>query len=225
MRLIPFACLAGSFLLGGCLSWTSVSKTYDFGRIQRVGILKFDSRFPEVLGVEDIFAKYLLANGLEVIERPHLEKLLKEQKFGATGAVTPETAKEIGEILGVDALLLGQVTSYIPERKEVLLVHTKNKYEEPVFEKQRQRQKDGSYIEVQKQIATKVRYEDAQVPQIYTSYAQVGFAVKLVDVESGQVCWVGSYTNEGLNAQLAIESTAIYLSKKLRKQLHAKASR
>ena len=44
---------------------------------------------------------------LEVIERTLLNKVLAEQKLQITGVVSPESAKELGKILGVDAIITG----------------------------------------------------------------------------------------------------------------------
>lgn len=210
-----FLPLLAVFLLSGCMAATGMSRRYDFNRIQRLGILKFNTNNELPAGVEDIFAKYLLRRGFTVIERSQLERILDEQKLNMSGALDQETLKQIGKVLGVDALVLGSVTSYYPERREVILIRTRNRYEEPVFKKVKREQKNGTYIEVEEQVGAEVRYEDTQIPQVQTMEAQVGLVVKLVDVSSGEIIWVGSYTNEGINTHLAIEATASYLVKKL----------
>jgi hypothetical protein len=45
-----------------------------------------------------------------VVERAQLDKLLGEQKLKQTGAIDPATAKEVGRIAGVDAIITGSVT-------------------------------------------------------------------------------------------------------------------
>lgn len=205
------------------MSFTSIQKGYDFSRVKRIGVWKFESSFA-TSGLEDLLAKYLLKEGFSVVERSRIKSLIEEQKLGASGILEQETVKEIGKILGVDVLVFGQVTSFFPERKEVVLIETRTKYEEPVFEAQRQRQKDGSYVEVKKQVGAKVRYETKETPQVVTVDAQFGVVIKLVDVETGEICWVGSYTNEGVNAHLAMESTISYLVRKLRREINKAVS-
>jgi len=51
-----------------------------------------------------------LGQGFEVIDRTHLKALLKEHKLSATGLIDPSTARELGRIAGVDALITGTVT-------------------------------------------------------------------------------------------------------------------
>lgn len=49
---------------------------------------------------------------LEVIDRNHLATLLKEKKLSAEGLVDPSTTRRLGEILGVDVLVTGSLTSF-----------------------------------------------------------------------------------------------------------------
>ncbi|MCX5781882.1 MAG: FlgO family outer membrane protein [Elusimicrobia bacterium] len=46
-----------------------------------------------------------------VIDRQNLEKVLSEQKLQTSGAVDPETAKKIGKVLGVEAIITGTLTN------------------------------------------------------------------------------------------------------------------
>ncbi len=65
----------------------------------------------EVLnGITQMVTNQLVdVEGIRVVERSQLEKILKEQNFSRTGLVDPATASEIGKLLGVDALILGTV--------------------------------------------------------------------------------------------------------------------
>jgi len=223
------ALLAVCALLAGCGGSTAINENYDLSKIRRIGVLKFEHPYDADLGAEDIFAKHLIQKGYSVIERARLESILKEQKLGASGLFSPATAKDIGGVLGVDALILGQITSYEPERKSVVVAKTRETYIEPVFEtvrrkRKRKKKKEGEkqekkdrYIDVQVQVGTTTRYEDREIPQLFTIDAQVGIIAKLVDVETGELIWIGSTTGEGINAAMAVESAVSYLVKKLRK--------
>jgi TolB-like protein len=50
-------------------------------------------------------------DSMRIIERSQLEKLLKEANFSLSGAVSSDTAAEIGKIVGVDALVIGTMTA------------------------------------------------------------------------------------------------------------------
>jgi TolB-like protein len=56
-----------------------------------------------------------LASGsrpLEVVDRTHLKALVREHKLSATGLIDPATAKKLGQIAGVDALVTGTLTPF-----------------------------------------------------------------------------------------------------------------
>lgn len=56
-----------------------------------------------------------LASGsqpVEVVDRTHLKVLLQEHKLSATGLIDPATAKKLGQIAGVDALVTGTLTPF-----------------------------------------------------------------------------------------------------------------
>jgi len=50
------------------------------------------------------------AKGFEVIDRTHLKALLQEHKLASTGLIDPQTARQLGQIAGVDALVTGTIT-------------------------------------------------------------------------------------------------------------------
>lgn len=201
----------------GCVDPVMINKSYDSSRIRRIGIWKFDAKSDLTGGVEDLFAKYMVGGGFQVIERSQIEAVLREQRLGASGALSPDTMKKVGKLLGVDGLVLGSV-NYIPESRQKIYVQTQDRIEEPVISTVRQQQPDGSFIEVQKQVGTKVRYANRNIPQSYVSQAQVGITARLVDVETGEIVWVLSDTYEGPNLLTAMESDVAYLIGRLRRR-------
>jgi len=202
---------------GGCMPASVVNSNYDLKKVKRIGILQFDSRYGELKGSENIFAKYLLQQGFKVVDRSQISKVLDEQKISVQGYLSPETTKRLGQILGVDALFIGEVFSYMPEKKDVSMVETENTYEEPVYTTASSRQQDGSYTTTIERSGSKVTRETRRDPQVYTIYGQVGITCKLVDVETAEIIWVGTYTDEGVSAMMAVESCAAYLISQLRR--------
>lgn len=56
-----------------------------------------------------------LASGsrpIEMVDRTHLKVLLQEHKLSSTGLIDPATAKKLGQIAGVDALVTGTLTAF-----------------------------------------------------------------------------------------------------------------
>ena len=56
---------------------------------------------------------------VEVVERAMLESVMREQQLQFSGAVDARTAKELGKILNVDALITGTVIALKDERVEI----------------------------------------------------------------------------------------------------------
>lgn len=207
-----------SALLAGCYATDAINRNYDLSKVRRIGVLAFDYGRHEPFGAEDIFAKQLLERGYLVVERARLETIIREQSLSTTGLLSPETAKGLGKVLGVDAIVLGQVTNYEPERKMLLMVDSHSTHEEPVFDKKKEKDADGKMVEVKYQIGKKVTEETKKIPFMLPVEAEVGLAVKLVDVESGEVVWVGSDTSQAVNGAIATEWIASYLVKRLSKK-------
>ncbi len=64
-------------------------------------------------GMADMLTTELVKSGeYIVIERQELDRILAEQKLGASGIVTPQSAAEIGKVLGVELAVVGSVTEF-----------------------------------------------------------------------------------------------------------------
>jgi len=63
--------------------------------------------------ISDKLVNTLVAqNTCVVIERSQLEKVLYEQNLGTQGRIDPSTAAKVGRILGVDAIIIGNVSVF-----------------------------------------------------------------------------------------------------------------
>ena len=64
-------------------------------------------------GMADMLVTALVKTGkFDVIEREQLHKVMEEQKLGSTGAITPESAAKVGQILGINFIVTGSVTEF-----------------------------------------------------------------------------------------------------------------
>lgn len=64
-------------------------------------------------GVTDMITTELVKSGqYQVIERNQLDQLLQEQELGRSGLVTPQSAAEVGKLLGVELAVIGAVTEF-----------------------------------------------------------------------------------------------------------------
>lgn len=64
------------------------------------------------LAEEFSVALTMAAKDFEVIDRTHLKTLLQEHKLASTGIIDPQTARKLGEIAGVQALVTGSITPF-----------------------------------------------------------------------------------------------------------------
>jgi curli biogenesis system outer membrane secretion channel CsgG len=100
----------------------------------RVGVVNFQNKTPsKVLGIgeaaADILGTILQKTGrFIVIPQQDIESIMQQQHLGATGAVNPDTAAKMGEILGLNAIVTGAVTAYSEaEEGQDLLVYKSKK--------------------------------------------------------------------------------------------------
>lgn len=85
-----------------------ISKHVDPTSIKRVAIFKMDRlSYRENDRISDLLIHEFLRLGYDVVERSELERLVKEQKLGASGFVDPNKAVEIGKLAGADSIVIG----------------------------------------------------------------------------------------------------------------------
>src|SRR5438132_3850070 len=82
---------------------------------QKIAVLPFRELEgqPTVLGTylaEELVTNLFQLGNFEIVERQLLDKVLGELKVEQSGAIDPSTAKEIGRVTGVDAIVTGSIT-------------------------------------------------------------------------------------------------------------------
>ena len=217
--------LVAVFLMcAGCTPKTVISQSYNFDAIQRIGIMGFTSPYSGLSGVENLFAKYLIESGFKVVERAQLDQVLKEHNIAVSGYLSPATTKKIGEILGVDVLLVGEVTSYTPTRNEMALVSNRRTEARPVYAQTVVTGPNGQRTPYMQQIGTTYSQSTDVHPSEYTINAQVGVIAKLIDVETAEIVWIGSLSQESSSALNAADDIARRLVKSFTKELSKRKS-
>ena len=206
-------------MLAGCTPKTVISRSYDFNQMDRIGIMAFSSPYNDLSGAENLFAKYLIEAGFKVVERAQLDQILHEHNISVSGYLSPATTKKIGEILGVDVLLVGEVSSYTPTRKEMTLISTQKTEARPVYAQTVHPGPDGKPAAHLQQVGTQYRQSTDVRPSEYTINAQVGIIAKLVDVETAEIVWIGSLSQDSSSALDAADSIAKRLVKSFTKEL------
>lgn len=199
--------LVVSFLIA-CTPKTYISKSYNFNNMHRIGILAFNSPNDAFKGAENLFAKSLLKYGYTVVERAQIEKVLLEHDLSVDSYLSPDITRKLGKTLGVDVLLLGEITSYLPEQKTLAYNVSKRTTSEPVYRNEIKTGPEGEVTVTQHYAGQQYRDEKNVYPSEYVLYAQVGVVAKMIDVNTAEVIWVGDDTTEGVSGLDAISSSA-----------------
>lgn len=206
------------FCLISCAPKSYISKTYNFNNMKRIGVLPFNTPTPTFSGAENLFTKYLIKHGYTVVERAQLEQILEEQDL-TENYLSPNVTRQIGKILGVDVLLVGEITSYLPEQKRMFYRVSKNTSSTPVYNTNITKGKDGEFQIQRTYGGQDFRQTREVMPTEYTIYAQVGVVAKMLDVNTAEVIWVGDDTREGISGLDALDSSAKSIIKSFDKQV------
>ena len=87
----------------------------------RIAVLDFENysgRGGAKLGsavADRLISLLLKSDRFVIIERQRIDEIFQEQALGQSGAITEETAPQVGELLGVEAIILGDVLEVMEE--------------------------------------------------------------------------------------------------------------
>ena len=86
---------------------------FDYATVQTASAAAFGTNVDVGKGITDLLVKYLVQDGTySVIERQVLDKIMAEQNFSNSDRANPNSAAKIGQLLGVDAIIVGTVTQF-----------------------------------------------------------------------------------------------------------------
>jgi len=86
---------------------------FDYGTVQSYVYSIYGSNQDVGKGITDMLVEKLVKDGhYSVIERKALDKILNEQNFSNSDRANPATAQKLGQILGVDAIIMGSITKF-----------------------------------------------------------------------------------------------------------------
>jgi curli biogenesis system outer membrane secretion channel CsgG len=123
--------LAAALLLAACapsksvktqqtLSVTETEKVESAitGPKRRIGVVEFENKSAYGQGrlggaASDILVTELVKSGkFIVVERDRLNKVMEEQKFQSQGMTDPQTVAKLGQIMGLEAIVVGSVSQF-----------------------------------------------------------------------------------------------------------------
>ncbi len=129
-------------------------------------------------------AMLMATHHFDIMERDQLRRVLEEQNLSMSGVIDEATAVKVGELLGVDALIFGEVTTYEvePDKKITKMVKTRRgtgKYRTV----EKKDEKTGKIKKEKEEI-----YEEVWVPkERWVRKGTVAINFRVVDVETGRL--------------------------------------
>lgn len=190
MRTAQALLLLPLLLLAACATpKVAVNPRADFSTIKRVAVLPFSGRNGDLAA--DLMTQSLVARGADVVERQRLTEVMKEQSLSNSAAFDPSTARQLGKLLGVDALFVGTVAESTPQSSYIV-----SNSENPIV------------TNVTKVGNTTVYSEGsvAGMPnsQLLSTTASVSLISRMVDVNTGSILWSASMVYEGFDISSAM---------------------
>jgi curli biogenesis system outer membrane secretion channel CsgG len=93
---------------------------FDYGTVKTTVAAIFGTDQDVGKGITDLMVQKLVTDGkYRVIERAALDKIISEQNFNNSDRADPTSASKIGRILGVDTIILGSITKFGRDDKQI----------------------------------------------------------------------------------------------------------
>ena len=167
----------------------AINQHADFSTVKRVAVLTFSGANGDTAA--DLMTQSLLMHGADVVERQRLSEVMKENSLTSSGYFDQATAKQLGKLLGVDALFVGTVAESNAASK--YLVNTSN----------------GNLVTDVTRVNSGTMHSEGSVAglpnsQILSTTANASLMARMVDVQTGSILWAASMSYEGLDLTTAM---------------------
>lgn len=204
-------------LLAGCLfgcvppAIVFLSPQYNPARIRSVTLAGFQDCL-NVVGsgkvAAGIFEKYLLLAGYGLVDRVQAQRVLDDQSVALSDSVDLPTLRKIGNQLGVDAVVFGQLSDFTESSDRTVVEDMPLEQSQPIYGQVKTIQHNGDQkVITDTMVVTGYSYStiDVAVQQTETVLAHVGMSARLVDVQTGELLWSGSASGQGAHLNEALE--------------------
>jgi TolB-like protein len=190
------AVLLGAALLGACSTANiAVNKSFDFSRVKRVAVVGFKDA-PHGPGTGDAvtsaFEQSLLAAGFDVLDHASVAAAVG----GKPGPLDAKTAKAAAAKLGVDALVMGQITGFANARETKVNVDVLGNYDDPVYETRVMHTVDqnGAPIDLVDKVVVGHRRGQRyhKEPRSYTVPGKLAVSARMIYPANGAMVWSGT---------------------------------
>jgi curli biogenesis system outer membrane secretion channel CsgG len=86
---------------------------FEYAAVHDSASALFGTRVDVGKGIRDLLVEKLVqGNTYSVIDRAAMDKILTEQNFSNSDRVNPASAAKLGQVLGVDAIIIGSITQF-----------------------------------------------------------------------------------------------------------------
>jgi hypothetical protein len=196
VNLRALAVLLGAALLGACSTANiAVNKSFDYSRVKRVAVVGFKDS-PRGPGTGDAvtsaFEQSLLAAGYDVLDRAAVAAAIG----GRPGTLDAKTAKAVAAKLGVDALVMGQITDFANARETRVNVDVMEDYNDPIYQHRVRHviDQNGVPMDVLEDVVVGHRrgHRYRKEPRAYTVPGKFAVSVRMVHPETGAMVWSGT---------------------------------
>lgn len=207
--------LAAAALAACSTANIAVNKGFDYSRVKRVAVVSFKDA-PRGGGtgesVTAAFEQSLLAAGYDVLDRGAVTAALGGRK----GPLDAKASKDVATKLGVDALVMGQITAFAPQKQTTVKVDVLENYNDPVYQTRVVHTVDPNGVPVDVVEKVVVGHRRGQryrkEPRSYTDPGKLAVSARMVYPESGAVVWSGTDSTDSSDADAASTIAKDFLS-------------
>jgi len=198
---------------------------YDPTAVKRVAMIDFEDQ-PAYIGSgkvsSAIFEKYLFLSGYDIVDRRQADAALSAMNLQTADALDLDTLRALGQRLGVDAIVLGQVTDYTDATDKTVMETMAMEQSSPIYSHVDTVQTAGNaVVHTHQEVLTgySTSTVDQPVQQTETVMAHVGLSVRMVDIHTGEVLWSASAAADGSHLTEATEKASLRIQSALRDRL------
>ncbi|MCK5145236.1 hypothetical protein KAR48_00685 [bacterium] len=180
-----------TILVGGCGSSAKISvavrkpAALDLPGVKEIAVVDFKGVNRSGSQVATMLQSMLLkSQHFDIMEREKISSVLDEQNMGMAGIIDESTASEVGALLGVDAMVFGDVATYKVEADQIFKRKVKEKRRTGKYRTVNKKdKKTGKVKKVKEEIIEEVFIER----DYYVRKGTVGINFRIVSVKSGKL--------------------------------------
>jgi hypothetical protein len=198
---------------------------YKPSAIHRVALVDFEDH-PSMVGsgkiVSGIFEKYLFLSDYSLVDRRQVAATLAQLNIPPNANLDLDSIRYLGQKLGVDALIFGQVTDFTDTSDRTVVETMTLEQSSPLYSHMDTVQNlSNGAIHVHQEVVSGYSTSTVDQPVQTTEVvdAHVGLTLRMVDVNTGEVLWSASSSAKGPHLDDASESVSAQIMRTLHDRL------